>query len=370
MKAPRFFSSSEGKEGYIQCGLCPSRCYMAPDREGLCGVRINRGGKPALPYYGFITALASDPIEKKPLYHWRPGTEILSAGFAGCNLRCPFCQNWHISQNIHAGGDTGTRGRFFSPGELVAMASEMRTTEQTRHRAAAIQTKHSPASQSLAYTYSEPLVHAEFLLDCMKEAREAGIANVLVSNGCVNSEAAAEILKLTDAANIDLKCFSEETYSKTLGGNLSAVKEFIRMAVEKGVHLEITTLVVPGLNDSRAELDMCRDFIAELQSREKAVPWHLSAYHPDYKWDAPATQPAFLTGAAKRASEKLAYVYTGNIAARAGTNFSDTFCPHCGELLVSRLGYMVDTSGLSLNEDNGKPVYFCAKCGGKAPIAW
>jgi pyruvate formate lyase activating enzyme len=217
---------------------------------------------------------------------------------------------------------------------------------------------------AIAYTYSEPLVHVEFLLDCMKEGREAGVANVLVSNGCVNSEAAAEILSLTDAANIDLKCYSRETYRDVLGGDLDAVTGFIRMAVEKEVHLELTTLVVPGLNDSGAELDKCGDFIAELQA---VVPWHLSACHPDYKWHKPATDPQMLVNAANRAREKLNYVYTGNITL-AGQNFNDTHCPHCGKILINRNGYRTNATGLQLREENGRRAYFCAYCGQTAPI--
>ena len=304
-----------------------------------------------LPFYGFVTSLAVDPIEKKPLYHFRPGTEILSAGFAGCNLRCPFCQNWHISQN------TNVPGSVYSAVKLAAAAK----TGQGRFA----------RQPQIAYTYSEPLIHIEFLLDCMTEARNAGIANVLVSNGCVNFEAAAEILDLCDAANIDLKCFSEKTYADVLGGDLSTVTNFIHTALEKGVHVEITTLVVPGLNDSRDELDKCRDFIAELQTGENAVPWHLSACHPAFKWDGDATTPQSLIAAVKRAREKLAFVYAGNIVSPSGeTNFNDTFCPSCGKTLINRRGYQTDTSGLSLKTENEKPSYFCALCGKSAPVRW
>jgi pyruvate formate lyase activating enzyme len=247
-------------------------------------------------------------------------------------------------------------GKIYSPSELIKAAGK------------SINATRSPIAKQLrvavqpliAYTYSEPLVHIEYLLDCMKEARKAGVANVLVSNGCVNAEAAKEILDYCDAANIDLKCFSNETYAEVLGGDLSAVTGFIQMAVEKKVHMELTTLIVPGLNDSRAELDKCRDFIAELQT---GIPWHLSAYHPDYKWKEPATSPHSLIAAARRAKEKLAFVYTGNIA---GDN--DTLCPECGKTLISRSGYKVNTNGISLKEENGDYAYFCASCGNKAPV--
>jgi len=340
---PRFFKLSEEpahgqplQEESIHCELCPKHCFLAPGKAGLCKIRYNQNGKPTLPYYGFITALALDPIEKKPLYHFRPGSEILSIGFTGCNLRCPFCQNWHISQN------TDAPGGIYSPPELIA------TVKNTNQ---------------IAYTYSEPLVHIEFLLDCMKEARKAGIANVLVTNGCINSGPASEILDLADAVNIDLKCFSEDTYAKILGGDLAAVLGFIRTAIEKGVHLELTTLIVPGLNDSEKELNACMDFIAELENsgqKKTVIPWHLSAYHPDWKYLAPPTTPEFLAETAARARKRLTYVYTGNTTREK----NDTLCPQCGKTLISRRGYRVDTSGLMAKGN----AYICASCGMEAPV--
>ncbi|MDR3146065.1 MAG: AmmeMemoRadiSam system radical SAM enzyme, partial [Treponema sp.] len=290
MKAPRYFSvpsglsPAGGTESVLRCGLCPRECLIPPGKTGRCGVRANAGGRGDIPYAGFITALAEDPIEKKPLYHYRPGSFILSLGFAGCNMHCPFCQNWHISQRSDA------PGRYVGPGDLIAAAR-------------------SSGLSQIAYTYSEPLIHAEFLIHCMELARKAGLANVLVSNGCIRAEAAADIIPLLDAANIDLKSFSEETYSRVLGGDLGAVLAFIRAAHAAGVHLELTTLIVPGLNDGPAETESCAAFIASL---DRQIPWHLSAYHPDYRWDAPPTDPALLEGIACRARRVLPYVYTGN----------------------------------------------------------
>jgi pyruvate formate lyase activating enzyme len=295
-------------------------------------------GEAALPYYGLVTALAEDPIEKKPLYHFRPGSSILSLGFALCNLRCPFCQNWSISQSDGA----EPSGRRLSPAEAVALARERGFTQ-------------------IAYTYSEPLIHIEWLLESMALCRGAGIATVLVTNGCVNSAPAAEILALTDAANVDLKCFSEETYEKVLGGNLGAVLRFIETARAAGTHLEITTLVVPGLNDGADETTRCADFIAGL-SRD--IPWHLSAYHPDYRYDAPPTSAAALAAIARMGRERLRYVYTGNISGER----NDTACPHCGATLVLRQGYRVDARGLALREGPGGRAYRCARCGEAAPI--
>ncbi|MCL2007773.1 MAG: AmmeMemoRadiSam system radical SAM enzyme [Treponema sp.] len=357
--APKFFSSRE--DGKILCSLCPHNCLLPPGGAGKCLVRFNASGaadsaadgaadgraddraddRADIPFYGFITGLAVDPIEKKPLYHFRPGTSILSLGFTGCNLYCPFCQNRHISRN------TNTQGKYYSPAELIEAAQKM------------------PGAPAIAYTYSEPLVHIEFLLDCMKEARNAGVANILVSNGCINNAPAREILKYTDAANIDLKCFNNDTYKNVLGGDLNTVCDFISAALEEGVHLEITTLIVPGLNDSKTELDMCRDFIADLHKgknrAEVAIPWHLSACHPNSEWNRPATEAAFIKGIAARANEKLPYVYTGNIISD-----NKTLCQNCRACLISRRGFYADISGLLLEKETGK--YICASCGKKVPV--
>jgi len=281
-RAPLFISE---KNGEVICNLCPGGCNIKSGCFGACGVRGNKNGAGIIPFYGFITALADDPVEKKPLYHFKPGSRILSLGFAGCNMRCPFCQNWHISQN------TDISGRWMKPGEIISAALKYNTP-------------------SIAYTYSEPLVHIEYLLDCMVLARQNGIANVLVTNGCINKDAAAKILALADAANVDLKSFSQETYKKILCGDLNTVQEFIKLGHEMGVRLEITTLVVPGLNDSSDEINAACGFIASVNS---GIPWHLTAYHPDYRWNAPPTNRNFLLDAAKEARKALKNVHTGNI---------------------------------------------------------
>jgi pyruvate formate lyase activating enzyme len=200
----------------------------------------------------------------------------------------------------------------------------------------------------------------------MNEARKAGIANVLVTNGCIKAAAAEEVLALTDAANIDLKCFSKETYSNVLGGDLDTVLDFIRIAHKKRVHVELTTLVVPGLNDSRQELDACVDFIESLSSgpNNAQIPWHLSAYHPDWKWNAPPTPPEFLLETAERARSRLAYVYTGNIFGEK----NETLCSSCGKTLVSRRGYKIDASGLRVKSEKSTLVAICTSCDKEAPF--
>jgi pyruvate formate lyase activating enzyme len=382
----------EETDGIVRCSLCPRRCSIPSGSLGACGVRGNKNGKGIVPLYGHITALAMDPIEKKPLFHFRPGSMILSAGFAGCNLRCPFCQNWHISQSAATFGSTAfgddIPGKQMLPDDLVSTAL------------------HEDSSM-IAYTYSEPLVHAEFLIDCMTMAHRHGIANVLVTNGCANAEAAREILSLTDAANIDLKCFSADTYANVLGGIVlpentrvdqkvfstteyccptdslefnegrnnfrtktpcssvvnscfETVCAFIQLACSMGVHVEITTLVVPGLNDTVDELDLCADFIVSLG---KEIPWHLSAYHPDYRWNAPPTDPVFIKEIKNRAVQKLAFVYAGNIT----DDENNTFCPHCRAALIRRRGYQTDISGLAVSAD-GECFFRCAQCGGETPV--
>jgi pyruvate formate lyase activating enzyme len=277
------FMTADGED--VHCDLCPNSCAIKSGSFGVCGVRGNKNGKGIIPFYGFISALAVDPIKKKPLYHFKQNTDILSLGFAGCNFRCPFCQNWHISQN------TDIPGTWMQPEEIISAALKNGTP-------------------SIAYTYSEPLIHAEYILDCMTLAEKHGIANVLVTNGCIKAEAAAMILKRTDAVNTDLKCFSAETYKKTLGGDLQTVLDFIKLCHKMNVHQEITTLVVPDLNNTADELSAIADFIAGI---DRDIPWHLTAYHPDYHWNAPPTDPEFLIRTAREAGKKLSYVHTGNI---------------------------------------------------------
>jgi pyruvate formate lyase activating enzyme len=283
------FMKEEG--GNVICNLCPNNCNIKNGQFGSCGVRGNKGGKGIIPLYGFISALAVDPIEKKPLYHFKPGSKILSLGFLGCNLHCPFCQNWHISQSTDIFEQPDSQNKWLKPEAIISAALNQNTP-------------------SIAYTYSEPLVHIEYVLECMALARSHSIANVLVTNGCANVQAAEKILELTDAANIDLKSFNEETYRKCLKGDLNTVLDFIKLAHKMGVHIEITTLVVPDLNDSADELDAAAQFIASIDSK---IPWHLTAYHPDYRWNAPPTDRDFLLRAAKEAGKKLTFVHTGNI---------------------------------------------------------
>lgn len=315
-------------DGDVRCRLCRHRCVIRDGGVGACRVRRNVGGTMALPFYGMASAVSVDPIEKKPLYHFMPGTDVYSVGYLGCNLRCPFCQNHEISQR------TDAPTRRVDPAELVAEAKAARCP-------------------SIAHTYSEPLVHAEFVEACMREARAAGLASVLVTNGCCGDEAAADILSLCDAVNVDVKAWDEAFYRDELGGELEPVKRFVSTAVGYGVHVEVTTLVIPGKNDDPAQIDAITGFLAALSPD---IPYHLSAYRPVYRYSIPATPSSMVRSLAELARRRLRYVYAGNVAGER----SVTLCEACGAVLVSRLGYAVDASGLAGDR--------CASCGAPSPI--
>jgi len=320
------------KDNRVECSLCFHRCSIAPGRSGVCRVRRNENGVLNLPFYGVASSIAVDPIEKKPLHHFLPGSGILSIGFFGCNLRCPFCQNWEISQE-----HPDTSARRIEPGDLVPFAKRAGTP-------------------SIAYTYSEPTVHFEFVRESMRRAREAGLRTVLVTNGSLLEPPALELLSLTDAVNIDLKCWSSEGYSKVLGGDLETVLAFIRRAA-KLCHVEVTTLVVPGLSDSAADIDSIAMFLASLPA---VIPFHLSAYHPAWRFKAPSTSAALMASLAEHAKKHLEYVYVGNVPG-AG---SDTICPNCGATVIRRRAYSIDTSALAAVSGSAA----CASCGARLPI--
>ena len=271
-----------------ECGLCFHHCKLDEGQDGLCRGRGNRDGVIVPLNYGRITSLALDPIEKKPLRRFHPGSRILSVGSFGCNLRCPFCQNASISM---AGPETETAE--LSPAELAAQADVLRAR----------------GNIGAAYTYNEPLIGWEYVRDCAAAVRERGMVNVLVSNGTIEPEPWRELLPLLDAANIDLKGFTENWYRR-LGGDLGTVKRNIALAVEAGCHVEVTTLLVPGENDSPAEI---RELSAWLASLDPNLPLHLSRFFPRYRMtDRDATPIETVYRLADIARENLRYVYTGN----------------------------------------------------------
>lgn len=269
----------------VHCHLCPTECLIADGRRGACGIRINKGGTLYAEAYGKTTGIALDPIEKKPLYHFHPGEYILSTGTKGCNLHCDFCQNWHISQNLDA------------PTEEIT--SEM-LIEMARAR----------GSFGIAYTYNEPFIWYEFVLDTAKLAKAQGLANVLVTNGYVNMAPLEGILPYIDAMNIDLKSFDEGFYSKICRGRLKPVLEVIKRSA-KDCHIELTTLLIPTLNDSEEMIRKEAGWIYDNLGPD--VPLHFSRYFPCYKMSLPPTPLASLEMAGRIAREKLKHVYLGNV---------------------------------------------------------
>lgn len=305
----------------VRCLLCPHHCRIGDGKRGICRVRRNEGGTLLATTYGLVSGLQSDPVEKKPLYHFHPGRPILSVGSAGCNFRCDFCQNVHLVR----GAVPLTR---ISIPQLVEAARET-------------------GSVGLAYTYNEPSIWFEFVLDCARAIREAGMANVLVTNGYFEREPLAELLPLVDAMNIDLKGMDPGYYRKVCGGLLEPVLETIRAAA-KATHVELTTLLVTGENDSDEAIRRVVGFVAET---DREIPLHFSRYFPMHRMTAPPTPPERLEAAWRIGREALPYVYVGNHRLPGA---EDTPCPACGAVAVRREGYRVDARGLAGNR--------CAAC--------
>jgi len=299
------------RKGAVVCELCPLGCRVREGRDGPCGTRGNRAGEMRPLQYAEVVASGLDPIEKKPLYHFHPGRPILSIAASGCNLHCAFCQNWNISQ-----ARDGVTRRL-EPDAAVAMAAEM-------------------DSVGIAYTYSEPLVWYEYVRDTARLAREAGLSNVVVTNGFLSPGPLAELAPLLDAANVDLKSMDDRFYRKVCKARLQPVLDTIATLHDAGVHLEITNLVIPGHNDADAQIEALVDFVAGV---DRAIPLHFSAYRPAWKFEVSATPVATLQRAADIARARLDFVYLGNVV-MAGA--ADTVCPGCGETVVRRGGYAAE----------------------------
>ena len=337
---PAGLSRAEGKK--VRCLACGHRCLLSEGGEGICRVRFVRDGVLRAPW-GYVASLALDPVEKKPFFHFLPGSLALSFGMYGCDLRCPFCQNWEISQ-LEPGGEAlpsgSPRPRDISPGEIAE--------EGLRTGAAAV-----------VSTYNEPLVTAEWASDVFRAARERGLSTAIVSNGHGTPEVVAHLSPVVDAVKIDLKGMRDETY-RALGGRLGAVLETLAAVHRSGAWLEVVTLVVPGLNDTDEELRAAARFLASLSPD---VPWHVTAFHPDYRMTERARTP---TGSLERAcrigqEEGLRFVYAGNVAARTASE--STRCPGCGEVVVERHGFRVVRMGL---DGKGR----CPRCGLLLPGRW
>ena len=322
-------------DGRIQCDLCPRECRLRDGQRGFCFVRQRQGGRMLLATYGRSSGFCIDPIEKKPLHHFYPGSSVLSFGTAGCNLGCKFCQNWDISKSR----EMDRLMDRASPHGIAKAAEAWRC-------------------RSVAFTYNDPVIFAEYALDVAEECHERGLRTVAVTAGYICAEPRAEFFACIDAANVDLKAFSERFYRHVCGAELAPVLETLEyLKRETSVWLELTTLLIPGENDSSAEIDAMSRWIVERLGPD--VPLHFTAFHPDWKMlDHAATPPATLTRARRIAMENgLRYVYTGNVRDPQG---GSTWCPQCGSLLIERDGYRIGRWGLDATGH-------CLDCGAAVP---
>jgi pyruvate formate lyase activating enzyme len=315
-KKMKYYKKEEVKERII-CLLCQHYCKLKEGQTGICGVNKNVNGELKNLVYSHPIALNVDPVEKKPLYHMLPGSKALSFGTVGCNFKCPFCQNWDISQETKVNKEIEV-----SPKQMVELALEY-------------------GAESIAYTYNEPTIFYPYAKDIGLIAKEKGLKNIFVSNGFESEEIVEDMSSWVDAANIDLKSWDDSYYKKALKGGLEAVKNTLRRMVKAGIWVEVTTLIIPGENDSDEELKAMAEFIAN--DLGKHVPWHLSAFYPDYKMlDHESTKLETLQRAKKIGQKAgLDYIYLGNVPVHG-----DTYCPECGELLIDRTEYSVTVNKL------------------------
>ncbi|MDD5730062.1 MAG: AmmeMemoRadiSam system radical SAM enzyme [Candidatus Omnitrophica bacterium] len=332
MKEALLYEKLENKT--VHCFLCAHQCRIAENKYGFCGVRQNLEGALYTHVYGKIVASHVDPVEKKPLYHFLPGSASFSIACIGCNFRCGFCQNWQISQKT----------------ALDTMGQEGEDTPPERVVAAALKS----GCESISYTYTEPTIFFEYAKDTAKLAKEKGLYNIFVTNGFMTADCLRMIRPYLDAANVDLKSFRDESYRKVCAGRLAPVLDSIKLMRELGIWVEVTTLVVPGFNDSKEEL---RDIAEFLCSVDNNIPWHLSRFHPDYKFTDRSSTPEKTLKTAQEAGEKcgLKYIYVGNVYGWG----NDTYCHNCKKLLVRREVFDI----LEDHIENGK----CAYCRAAVP---
>jgi len=333
-KEAMFYDKLDNKE--VRCYLCAHQCKIAKSRFGICGVRKNVEGRLNTLVYAQAAAANVDPIEKKPLYHFLPGTNSYSIGTVGCNFRCGFCQNWQVSQ-VSASHNPFSAGHELLPHEVVEEAKKNKCS-------------------SISYTYTEPTIFFEYAYDTAKLAVEAGLRNIFVTNGYMTRQAVDTIKPYLDAANIDLKSFREDYYRKNCKARLQPVLDYITYMKQLNIWIEITTLIIPGENDSDEELSHISRFIAQL---DRNIPWHITRFQPDYQFLAHQATPISSLMRAKEIGQKegLCYVYPGNIL-----QDSDTYCHNCGELLVKRSH--PDPETLTLADGH------CPSCGAEMPGVW
>lgn len=320
------------KEDIVQCQLCNHFCTIKDGDVGICRVRKNNNGMLYSLVYGYPITLNVDPIEKKPLYHFQPGSLSYSLGTLGCNFKCGNCQNWDISQAEKIENKL-KQIDFIDPEKIVEEAV-------------------GNGCKSIAYTYTEPTIFSEYALDIMKLAREHKIKNVWVSNGFMSKDCLTAILPYLDAINVDLKSMDEEFYKNYCSARVMPVLENLKTIKQEGVHLEITTLIIPSLSDSLEMLEQIADFIAN--ELDTDVPWHLSKFSPEISWklkNIPQTNDGIIYQAYEIGKDAgLKYVYVGNMP---GDQKENTYCPKCAELAIRRMGYHIDRL-----DNRGR----CSKC--------
>lgn len=316
MREAMFYRQLE--EDRVICELCPHFCKLKTEQIGICGVRKNIAGHLYSLVYGHAIAVHVDPIEKKPLFHVTPGTGSFSLATVGCNFHCKFCQNHDISQ-VNKNGDLKYYGQEINPEDIVTMARRN-------------------GCRSIAYTYTEPTIYFEYVYYSARLAHEAGLLNLLVTNGYINPEPLRFISEFIDAANVDLKSFSDNFYKKFAGAKIAPVLETLKLMKQLNIWVEITTLIIPGENDSPQELQQIASFIKNELGPE--TPWHISRFYPQYQMqDHPPTPQATLERAHTIGREQgLRYVYLGNVPGNPGEN---TYCYACGKLLIERFGYQI-----------------------------
>lgn len=327
------------EDGRVRCVACGHRCLIAPGRRGICQVRFNDGGQLRVPF-GYTAGVACDPVEKKPFFHVHPGSDALTFGMLGCDFHCSYCQNWVTSQVLR---DEAASASFqtATPEELVSAAQ--------RHGA-----------RLVVSSYNEPLITVEWAVSVFQPAKEQGLMCAFVSNGNATPEALDFLQPWIVACKVDLKGFDDRRY-RTLGGTLDHVTETIKMVHQRGIWLEVVTLVVPGFNDDPKEL---RDIARFLAAVSRDIPWHVTAFHPDYKMTGPRpTQVNDLLRAAEIGTEAgLRFVYAGNAPGRVG-EWENTRCPGCGETLIVRCGYLIHEYKITTRGT-------CPGCGGVIPGLW
>ncbi|MCQ5375742.1 MAG: AmmeMemoRadiSam system radical SAM enzyme [Methanomassiliicoccales archaeon] len=326
MKEARFWKSLNGK---IQCCLCPHSCVIAPGKKGICGVRQNYNGKLFSLIYGKASSIHVDPIEKKPFFHFRPGDRVLSFGSVGCTFRCQHCQNFTISQ----ASPDGFPLEPIEPEEVTVLCR-------------------NTGSQGISWTYNEPIIWHEFAYDASRIAKQQGFYALYVTNGYIEEEPLRELSQCIDGMNIDIKGFSEEFYKRICKASLEPVLKATKLAVDLGIHVELTYLIIPGKNDSEGEIKEFAKWVRD--SLKPEIPVHFTRFHPDYMMtDVPSTPMKTMEMALHIGKEEgLKFVYLGNVPRHKGEN---TYCPKCGQLAIEREGFQV----LRVDVDNGR----CRKCG-------